>query len=284
MIELYLRIRAHQQQMQQQQELLYRQQLSQAHHQQPYGHQYQQQQLQHQQQQQQLVAHHELRHDTVSPINLSTSSRHSVDRTYAELQTVRPGVAGDASEVLRRHNDVSDAHQQSSPGPGTSVSLEKPAKVKYEVILPNTPSYQDSVVLKSVRPGPSSVSAVPSHVPASGRIGRGNLFITAQYQKSMIGPIYVETEHELKAVSAIIQQKVAESKSKLETGSKLSFAYSSEGLTSSDDPTFYKGTFLAIYFTDLVIGAIINIYFSTVVAKTCPHRTSNLSTCRVGNS
>jgi hypothetical protein len=31
--------------------------------------------------------------------------RPSVDRTYAELQTVR---ASDASDVLRRHNDAAD--------------------------------------------------------------------------------------------------------------------------------------------------------------------------------
>ena len=229
MIELYLRIRAHQQQMQQQQETLYRQQVQLAHLQQPYGHMYHQQQLQHPALQQQQVVRQEPLHDAVAPINLSTSGRRSVDRTYAELQTVRPGVAGDATEVLRRHNDASDAHQPPSPVPASSSALEKGPKVKLEVILPNTPSYQDSVMLKSVRPGPSSVSAVPSHVPASGRIGRGNLYMTAQYQNSMIGPIYVETEHELKAVCALLQQKVGEQKSKLETGSKLSFVSSSEG-------------------------------------------------------
>ena len=49
------------------------------------------------------------------------------------------------------------------------------------------------------------------------------------FQNSLIGPIYVETETELKFVSAMIQQKVGELKAKSETGSKLSHSSSTAG-------------------------------------------------------
>jgi hypothetical protein len=45
----------------------------------------------------------------------------------------------------------------------------------------------------------------------------------------LIGPIFVETELELKALSILIQHKVGELKAKLETGSKLTHSVSSEG-------------------------------------------------------
>jgi hypothetical protein len=253
MIDHYLRLLAHQSQLQQQQEhqLLHQQQLVQAHQQQasnthqqplqfPQEHQFQQptqstiQRQNHQRRAEQPSPAAESHDDSV-PINLSTSGRQNVDRTYTELQTVRPGVAVDATEVLRRHND--DGVTPGTPIPGTSAASpagggEKRLNVKTEVILPNTPSFQDSVTLQSVRPAPQSVSAVPNHLPASGTIGRGKLFISAQYENSTIGPIYVETEHELKAVSAIIQQKVGELQSKMETGSKLYFSSSTEGNNS----------------------------------------------------
>jgi len=210
MIDLYLRLRAHQNHLQQQQEQSHHKE-NQFHHQQPAQEERNRQQ-----------------HQPDIPINLSTSGKKTVDRTYTELQTVRPGVAVDASEVLRRHNDNEpDIEIETSPIPGTSTAFQP--IVKDELILPNTPSFQDSVTLQSVRPGPASVSVVSSYVPASGKIGRGKLFISAQYQNSTIGPIYVETEHELKAVNALIQEKVREYKAKVERGSKLLYTPNIEG-------------------------------------------------------
>jgi len=110
-----------------------------------------------------------------------------------------------------------------------SVSPSTRKVVKQEVILPSTPSFPDSVVIHSVRPGPSSVSEVASFLPPSGKIGRGNLNICVQYEKSFIGPIYVETKSELKLVKAVIEQKIGELKAKSKTGSKIYFALSTDG-------------------------------------------------------
>lgn len=112
----------------------------------------------------------------------------NVDRTYAELQTVRPGVGVDASDVLRHHNnnddDANDANDASvtSPTNGEVLPTTRASHVKSEIVLPNTPSFPDSVIMDSVRPGLNSVSAVPAHIPASGIIGRGALHVSAQYQ------------------------------------------------------------------------------------------------------
>jgi hypothetical protein len=133
------------------------------------------------------------------PINLSMSRQNvdnqsmsrqnveqaNVDRTYAELQTVRPGVGVDASDVLRHHNnnddDANDA-SVTSPTNGEVLPTTRASHVKSEIVLPNTPSFPDSVIMDSVRPGLNSVSAVPAHIPASGIIGRGALHVSAQYQ------------------------------------------------------------------------------------------------------
>lgn len=229
MLDLYLRLRAHknhlqfqQQHQEQQLQLAHQQQLHQ--HRQPLGYHYQQQHHA-----EQRIVSQQQQHEP-GPMNLSTSVHQNVDRTYAELQTVRPGVAVDATEVLRRHNNDDDETDEMSPVPETSQTAPATKQtIKEEVILPTTPSFQDSVVLQSVRPMPASVAAVPAHVPASGIVGRGKFFISAEYDKSVIGPIYVETELELKSVSAIIQEKVGELKAKMETGSKLSFVPSTEG-------------------------------------------------------
>ena len=66
-------------------------------------------------------------------------------------------------------------------------------------------------------------------MPPSGKIGRGNLNISVQYEKSFIGPIYVETKSELKLVKAVIQQKIGELKAKSETGSKIHYGLSTDG-------------------------------------------------------
>jgi hypothetical protein len=133
------------------------------------------------------------------PINLSMSRQNvdnqsmsrqnveqaNVDRTYAELQTVRPGVGVDASDVLRHHNnnddDANDA-SVTSPTNGEVLPTTRASHVKSEIVLPNTPSFPDSIIMDSVRPGLNSVSAVPAHIPASGIIGRGALHVSAQYQ------------------------------------------------------------------------------------------------------
>ena len=221
MLDLYLRLRHHQTYLQQQQQELDAYHPTQQHNQYP-------------------LFNHNSRQDRSSqqdvPINLTTTScRQNVDRTYTELQNVRPGIAGDASEVLRRHIDDDDL--ETSPVPGNSGTSQlndhRVVECKEELILPQTPSYQDSVMLQSVRPAPASVSVVStqrsSYVPASGMIGRGIYFISAQYQNSTIGPIYVETEHELKAVNALIQEKVGEFKAKAEKGLKQLFIPSGEG-------------------------------------------------------
>lgn len=183
MIDLYLRLRAHQNHLQQQQ------QQEQGPYQQSQNHQHTDYRF-HQQQgaPQQAPRQDRPSQQPDAPINLSTSRRQNVDRIYTELQTVRPGVAVDASEVLRRHNDgddrVDDDIETSSPVPGTSGNSRSdhrtaPTVVKEELILPKTPSFQDSVVLQSVRPPPASVSVVSRYVPASGKIGRGKWNTTA---------------------------------------------------------------------------------------------------------
>jgi hypothetical protein len=104
-----------------------------------------------------------------------------------------------------------------------------PKVFKQEIILPSSPSFPDSVIIHSIRPGPSSVAEVSSFVPSSGKIGRGNLNISVQYENSFIGPIHVETKAELKLVKAVIQQKIGELKAKAETGSKLNYTSSTDG-------------------------------------------------------
>ena len=84
-------------------------------------------------------------------------------------------------------------------------------------------------MIQSIRPGPSSVSEVSSFLPPSGKIGRGNLNISVQYENSFIGPIYVETKSELKLVKAVIQQKIGELKAKSEKGSKIYYGSSTDG-------------------------------------------------------
>ena len=180
MLQLYAKLTAQQQlQRHQEQQRLLQQQQQQVH--------IQQQQQQHIQQQQQQFVDPGL-FDCV-PINLSTADRPNVDRTYAELQTVRPGVGVDASEVLRHHNQHQpettppSSDENSSPKQITSkINSPKTILVKEEVILPNSPSFQNSVILQSVRPGPKSVTDIPGHVPVSGKIGRGTFYISAQYQ------------------------------------------------------------------------------------------------------
>jgi hypothetical protein len=49
-------------------------------------------------------------------------------------------------------------------------------------LLPTSPTFPDSVILESVRPVPASVAAIPCHAPAAGKIGRGKLYLSAQYQ------------------------------------------------------------------------------------------------------
>ena len=205
MLQLYAKLTAQQQLQRQQEQQRLLQQQQQFHiqqqqlpiqpQQQLHIQQQQQQKLHIQQQQQQQQQQHfvDQSQDCV-PINLSTADRPNVDRTYAELQTVRPGVGVDATEVLRHHNQ----HQPETTPPSSEENssskqiaskinspkqvLPKTILVKEEVILPNSPSFQNSVIFHSVRPGPKSVTNIPGHVPVSGKIGRGTFFISAQYQ------------------------------------------------------------------------------------------------------
>jgi len=103
-------------------------------------------------------------------VNLSTStSRQNVDRTFAELQPSATGAGGDATEVCTITNRFN--HQQGHAPTRTIRRRQKPniekrtngrQIVKQE--LPCTPSFPNSFIHHSVRPGPSSVSEVPSPV------------------------------------------------------------------------------------------------------------------------
>lgn len=68
-----------------------------------------------------------------------------------------------------------------------------------------------SVIPTSVRPAPRSVTEVSGQAPAtsSGLVGKGKYKMTCTFNNSLIGPVCVETEAEMKAVMAIIRDNSA---------------------------------------------------------------------------
>ena len=147
------------------------------------------------------------------------------DRTYTELQTVRSG-GKDANQVLRQHQEASTnsspeisieknpATPKVNPIPASNSNTSERIVIKQEAMTPMQPpnpgAEPGSVCMLSVRPAPASVSAVSSHMGHQNRIGKGNKIISFTYLNCNFGPIYVERDEQVKAVTALAQAKIEE--------------------------------------------------------------------------
>ena len=143
------------------------------------------------------------------------------DRTYTELQTVRSG-GKDANQVLRQHQEASTnsspeisiekspASPKVNPTPNNSERIVIKQEAMTPMQPPNPGAEPGSVCMLSVRPAPASVSAVSSHMGHQNRIGKGKKIISFTYLNCNFGPIYVEKDEEVKAVTALAQAKIEE--------------------------------------------------------------------------
>ena len=154
------------------------------------------------------------------------------ERSYAELQTVRGGgQVTDANQVLLQHQ-LNASHEEDVPDTSVLVSenhcqshlqdqqqqqqqqqqqhsQQQSLVIKQEAMTP--PQFHDNAVgsvrLLSVRPNqnPKSVQEY-----SQGKIGRGQKCVQFTYKNSNFGPLYVDTENEIKAIVALTQEKIKE--------------------------------------------------------------------------
>ncbi len=178
------------------------------------------------------------------------------DRVYAELQTVRRSEeVTDATQVLRRHQEgqqVQEAEEASSTptgsgssktasapspdprtsGPETSTKSPPAGKeqssrmiIKQEVMTPLAPGALNndpgSVNVTSVYAPPASVSVITGHSKEGG-VGTGDKVVTFKYSNGYFGPIRVETEEEVKAVVALVEDKIQEREYRDQHGGRFS--------------------------------------------------------------
>ena len=167
------------------------------------------------------------------PDNTISSPAIGNERSYAELQTVRGGgQVTDANQVLLQHQrELNASHEELVDVPDTSVlvsenqdhqeqsnlqgqqqqqhSQQQRLVIKQEAMTP--PQFHDNAVgsvrLLSVRPNqnPKSVQEY-----SQGKIGRGQKLVQFTYKNSNFGPLYVDTENEVKAIVALTQEKIKE--------------------------------------------------------------------------
>ncbi len=166
--------------------------------------------------------------DMITPPMMPQSSTPDNSRTYAELQTVRRGSqVTDATQVLHQHlqqesTPSNSLASSSSEATENSPESEKQSEdqnrkvLKQEAMtpMPNS-SGPGSVNVMSVRPAPPSVSVVPAHMASQmggklGKIGHGDLVVSFNYRSSHFGPIYAESEEEVRAIVALTESKVEE--------------------------------------------------------------------------
>ena len=157
--------------------------------------------------------------DPAPPITESPSVSAN-ERSYAELQTVRGGSqVTDANQVLRQHQrelnapqevvEVPDMATSGNETPGDLCQQPQRMTIKQEAMTP--PQFHDNAVgsvrLMSVRPNanPKSVQEY-----SLGKIGRGQKYVQWTYKNSNFGPVYVDTEAEVRALVALTQDKIQE--------------------------------------------------------------------------
>ena len=155
------------------------------------------------------------------PNTSSTDLRPANERSYAELQTVRGGSeVTDATQVLRQH-------QQESNEPEVVETVEPAADEEQRPIEPPQTQGQRLVIKQEAMTPPqviengvggsvSLLSVRPNQNPRSveecgrGLIGKGNKIVQFTYKNCNFGPIFVETDEEVRAIAALTEAKIQE--------------------------------------------------------------------------
>ncbi|CAB4067949.1 unnamed protein product [Lepeophtheirus salmonis] len=151
-------------------------------------------------------------------------------------------------------NTTNEVPSTQSPKSPTSSSEKEPevtspvCNIKHEIIE-EIESSPYSVVLSSVHPpADRSVEYVPERYHSSNgqKIGRGKHVITFDYDKSHFGPIYAETDEEVRAIVNLVQEKVAEIKCRKENRTLYSYSSGSviaESLLPEDVLNYIRESF-----------------------------------------
>jgi len=127
------------------------------------------------------------------------------------------GSAKSASKNLTSSSSSPGERQEGQENVQSSQAPQRP-HIKTEILetpaTPRTPSscnsQPQSVLTMAVRPAPASVAEVAPHLPASGAVGKGQKVIAIRYAGSHIGPIHVHSDEEVKALHALVTEKISE--------------------------------------------------------------------------
>ncbi|TRY71676.1 hypothetical protein TCAL_16143 [Tigriopus californicus] len=160
-------------------------------------------------------------------------------------------------KVIAHVSPMSSPPGANSPKPPTTSPV-----IKTEIIDLPSPSIgsNKSVIPGSVRPGPRSVIEVAGQAPAtsSGLVGKGKYKMTCTVNNSLIGPICVETEAEMKAVMAIIRDNSAKSAHRgqalIKSPQYFSDAASARSLLSTEITAYLDKAFTQKGLSENVIG------------------------------